>query len=58
MNFVPTRPLEEIAREYVDAFWELYDPVKFLDRAYRHYRILGEATYPKKGKGAKKRLTG
>jgi radical SAM superfamily enzyme YgiQ (UPF0313 family) len=56
MNFVPTRPLEEIAREYVDAFWELYDPAKFLDRAYRHYRILGEATYPKKGKGTKKPL--
>ncbi len=54
MNYVPTRPLEEIASEYVDAFWQLYDPVKFLDRAYRHYRILGEATYPKKGKGAKK----
>jgi radical SAM superfamily enzyme YgiQ (UPF0313 family) len=54
MNFVPTRPLEEIAREYVEAFWELYEPSKFLDRAYRHYRILGEATYPKKGKRAKK----
>ncbi|MEA5507006.1 B12-binding domain-containing radical SAM protein [Halotia wernerae UHCC 0503] len=54
MNYVPTRPLEEIASEYVEAFWQLYDPVKFLDRAYRHYRILGEATYPKKGKGAKK----
>ena len=26
MNFIPTRPLEEIAREYVDAFWQLYDP--------------------------------
>lgn len=54
MNFVPTRPLEEIAREYVEAFDQLYDPKRFLDRAYRHYRILGEATYPKKGKGAKK----
>ncbi|HBK98365.1 MAG TPA: B12-binding domain-containing radical SAM protein [Microcoleaceae bacterium UBA10368] len=54
MNFVPTRPLEEIAREFVEAFDELYDPEKFLDRAYRHYRILGEATYPNKGKRAKK----
>ncbi|NEO88611.1 MAG: B12-binding domain-containing radical SAM protein, partial [Spirulina sp. SIO3F2] len=43
MNFVPTRPLEEIAREYVDGFMQLYDPVKFLDRTYRHYRILGTA---------------
>jgi radical SAM superfamily enzyme YgiQ (UPF0313 family) len=54
MNFVPTRPLEEIAREFVDAFYQLYDPERFLDRTYRHYRILGEATYPKKGKGSKK----
>ena len=54
MNFVPTRPLEQIAREYVDAFDQLYDPEKFLDRAYRHYRILGEATYPKKGKSGQK----
>jgi len=56
MNFVPTRPLEDIASEYVEAFWELYDPVRFLDRAYRHYRLLGEATYPKKGKGSGKKL--
>jgi radical SAM superfamily enzyme YgiQ (UPF0313 family) len=54
MNFVPTRPLEEIAREYVDAFYRLYDPLCFLERTYRHFRILGQATYPKKGKGAKK----
>jgi radical SAM superfamily enzyme YgiQ (UPF0313 family) len=50
------KPLAEIASEYVEAFWELYEPSRFLDRAYRHYRILGEATYPKKGKGAKKPL--
>lgn len=43
MNFIPTRPLEEIAREFVNSFWNLYDPQKFLDRTYRHYRILGEA---------------
>jgi radical SAM superfamily enzyme YgiQ (UPF0313 family) len=48
MNFVPTRPIEEIAQEYVEAFWELYDPIRFLNRAYRHYLILGEATYPHK----------
>lgn len=53
MNFVPTRPLEDIAREYIEAFWQLYDPEKFLDRAYRHYLLLGEATYPKKGRRKK-----
>ena len=41
MNFVPTRPLEEIAHEYVEAFWQLYDPETYLDRTYRHFLKLG-----------------
>ncbi len=57
MNFVPTRPLEEIAIEYMDAFDELYEPSKFLDRTYRHYLTLGEATYPDKGEGRKKEFS-
>jgi hypothetical protein len=56
MNFVPTRPLEDIAREYVQAFCDLYEPERFLERTYKHFRLLGEATYPKKGKAAKKPL--
>ncbi|WP_353259993.1 B12-binding domain-containing radical SAM protein [Prochlorothrix hollandica] len=43
MNFVPTRPMAEIAQEYIDGFMQLYDPLNFLDRTYRHYRILGTA---------------
>ncbi|PZD73435.1 Hopanoid C-2 methylase [Acaryochloris thomasi RCC1774] len=42
MNFIPTRPVETIADEYVRAFWELYDPEKYLDRVYRQFKILGE----------------
>jgi radical SAM superfamily enzyme YgiQ (UPF0313 family) len=57
MNFVPTRPLEDIAIEYMDAFDELYEPSKFLDRTYRHYLMLGEATYPYKGEGRKKAIS-
>jgi len=41
MNFVPTRPLEQIAREYVEAMWKIYDPRGFLDRTYRHFLMLG-----------------
>ncbi|GAB4226348.1 MAG: B12-binding domain-containing radical SAM protein [Elainellaceae cyanobacterium] len=37
MNFVPTRPIEEIAREYIHAFCTLYEPKRFLDRVYRHF---------------------
>ncbi|MGV2831736.1 B12-binding domain-containing radical SAM protein [Myxosarcina sp. GI1(2024)] len=43
MNFVPTRAIEEIAREYVDAFWQLYDPDVYLDRIYRYFMKLGKA---------------
>lgn len=48
MNFVPTRPVEEIAREFVDGFWQLYDPRKFLERVFRHYMLLKQGKYPKK----------
>jgi radical SAM superfamily enzyme YgiQ (UPF0313 family) len=37
MNFIPTRPVEEIAREYIDTFCTLYEPNRFLDRVYRHF---------------------
>jgi hypothetical protein len=41
MNFVPTRPAEEIAREFMDAMWVLYDPVRYLDRTSRCFPKLG-----------------
>ncbi len=56
MNFVPTRPVEEIAREFVEGFWKLYDPSAFLDRVFRHFMLLKEATYPRKPRSAKKKL--
>lgn len=36
-NFITTRPIEELAREYVSCFWTLYEPERFLGRLYRHY---------------------
>jgi radical SAM superfamily enzyme YgiQ (UPF0313 family) len=56
MNYIPTRPLEEIAREYIEAFWDLYEPAKFLDRTYRHYLMLGEAKFPTKENSTKKKI--
>ncbi len=41
MNFIPTRPIEDIAQEYVDAFWKIYDPEVFIDRNYRCHLKLG-----------------
>ncbi|MCX7592558.1 MAG: DUF4070 domain-containing protein [Fischerella sp.] len=42
MNFIPTRPLEDIAREYIEAFCALYDPQKYLERTYRCFLIMGK----------------
>jgi radical SAM superfamily enzyme YgiQ (UPF0313 family) len=41
MNFVPTRPVEDIAKEYVEAFCYLYAPRTYLDRVYRYFLKLG-----------------
>jgi radical SAM superfamily enzyme YgiQ (UPF0313 family) len=41
MNFIPTRPIEDIAREYIDGFWKLYEPEQYLDRTYRYFMKLG-----------------
>lgn len=40
-NFIPTRPIENIAREYIESFWKLYDPQNYLDRTYRYFLMLG-----------------
>jgi radical SAM superfamily enzyme YgiQ (UPF0313 family) len=36
LNFVPTRPIEDLARDYITCFWELYKPERYLGRVYRH----------------------
>jgi len=43
LNFVPTRPVQEIATEYVDGFYALFDARQYLDRTFRHYQVLGSA---------------
>jgi radical SAM superfamily enzyme YgiQ (UPF0313 family) len=42
-NFVPTRAVDEIADEYVQGFYQLFDAKQYLSRTYRHYRVLGTA---------------
>lgn len=32
MNFIPTRPIADIAREYVTGFWTMYEPQNYLRR--------------------------
>lgn len=44
-NFIPTRPPEELAREYIKCFWELYEPSRYLSRVYRHFRGMKPAPH-------------
>ncbi|UBF28763.1 B12-binding domain-containing radical SAM protein [Kovacikia minuta CCNUW1] len=40
MNFAPTRPVEEITQEYIDAFWYIYEPMPYLKRTFRHFIMM------------------
>jgi len=40
-NFMPSRPVEELAQEYVTAFCTLYEPERYLNRVYRHFLQMG-----------------
>jgi radical SAM superfamily enzyme YgiQ (UPF0313 family) len=42
MNFVPSRPIEIIAQEFIESFWHLYDPQNYLDRTYQQFLLMGE----------------
>lgn len=40
MNFIPTRPVAEITEEYIDAFWQIYEPMPYLKRTFRHFMMM------------------
>lgn len=40
MNFTPTRPVEEITEEYIAAFWNIYEPMPYLKRTFRHFMMM------------------
>jgi radical SAM superfamily enzyme YgiQ (UPF0313 family) len=42
-NLIPTRPLTQIGREFVETFERLYEPRAYLDRAWRCFLRLGAA---------------
>lgn len=41
MNFTPTRPVVEIAEEYIDSFWKLYEPANYLKRCFQQCLNIG-----------------
>lgn len=40
MNFIPTRPVEEITAEYIDTFWQIYEPMSYLKRTFRCFMMM------------------
>jgi radical SAM superfamily enzyme YgiQ (UPF0313 family) len=48
INFIPSRPIEELAREYVRCFWELYEPKRYLARVFRHFIVMKPTSHKKK----------
>jgi hypothetical protein len=40
MNFVPTRPISEIADEFIETFWNLYEPMPYLKRTFKHFMMM------------------
>lgn len=43
MNFEPTRPIDEIAKEYVAGFWSMYEPSRYLRRCLHQCLSIGES---------------
>ncbi|MEJ1930302.1 B12-binding domain-containing radical SAM protein [Nostoc sp. NIES-2111] len=41
MNFIPTRSIDEIAREYVEGLWMLYEPSSYLRRCFQQCLSIG-----------------
>ena len=41
LNFLPSRPMEEIAVEFIEAFDQLYEPSNYLKRIYDYSTMLG-----------------
>ena len=46
LNFVPTRPIRDIANEYVNAFCALYEPNAYIDRVTHYYLKMGLPRWP------------
>jgi radical SAM superfamily enzyme YgiQ (UPF0313 family) len=40
INFVPTRPMREIVKEFTSLYDVLYDPEAFLERTFRHFSLM------------------
>ncbi|NMF60204.1 B12-binding domain-containing radical SAM protein [Pseudanabaena yagii] len=44
MNFIPTRAIAEVAKEYVEGFWMMYEPAKYLRRSFQQCLNISTST--------------
>ncbi len=51
LNYEPDRPETDIMQEYVDAWNHLYEPSRYLARAYRYYLAMRPAHRPRAAAG-------
>ena len=42
MNFIPERPLETIAQDYMETLWKLYDPIRYMERVFKTIMKINE----------------
>ena len=47
MNFIPSRSVDEIAREYVEGLWTLYEPSNYLRRCFEQCLSIGSSSQRK-----------
>jgi hypothetical protein len=40
INFVPTGLMTEIADEFIEAFWNSYEPMPYLKRTFRDFMMM------------------
>jgi hypothetical protein len=48
MNFKPTRSIEEIVEEFIDAYDTLYEPSAYLERSYAQFAMMDPLPYKAK----------
>jgi radical SAM superfamily enzyme YgiQ (UPF0313 family) len=48
MNFIPTRPKEEIVTEFIQLYEQMYEPGAFLERVFHHMSRMDPLPYKKR----------
>ncbi len=62
VNFIPTRPLQEIAAEFINVYDTLYRPETYIERSYQHFasmdppKVKNLLNSPTSGKSGRRQL--